>query len=582
MGSLRYLNKYFVKYKYKLILGVLFVILSNIFSLFPAKYIGDAFRIIEEMVDYSKTNEIASSFNSDLLKIVIFIFFAVCIKGIFMFLMRQTIIVVSRNIEYDLKNEIFNQYQSLSISFFKNNRTGDILNRISEDVSKVRMYLGPAILYSLNLICLLTFVIFRMFFISPELTFWVLIPLPILSFLIYKISSAINLNSELVQIKLAELTNLTQQFLRSIKIIKSSNSERQSLNQFDSSSKDYMRSQLALVKINSLFFPLMILLVGMSTLLTIWAGEKLVRFGEIDIGVIAEFIIYVNMLTWPVTSIGWVTSIVQTAAASQKRINEFLLKKNNILSKKSIRRKIVGDISFQNVSFKYKKQKALDNINFDIKNGDFLGVIGAVGSGKTTILQLICRFLNVENGKIFIDNEAIENYDVHYLRNFVSYVPQESFLFSDTIRNNLLFGKPSASDLELLDIIESVCMTHDISKFEHGLETYIGERGVTLSGGQKQRLNIARALLKRSSILLIDDSLSNIDVDNEEKILSNIYSLKGKKTTIIVSNRISAISKCDQILVLENGSIIEKGNHDDLLKLNGYYKKVYDLQKINF
>tara|TARA_B100000579_G_scaffold411345_1_gene402096 strand:+ start:1016 stop:2764 length:1749 start_codon:yes stop_codon:yes gene_type:complete len=582
MGSLRYLNKYFVKYKHKLILGVLFVVLSNIFSLFPAKYIGDAFRIIEEMVGSSNTNEITRNFNNDLLKIVLLIFFAVCIKGIFMFLMRQTVIVVSRNIEYDLKNEIYNHYQSLPISFFKNNRTGDVLNRISEDVSKVRMYLGPAILYSLNLIFLLTFVIFRMLFISPELTFWVLIPLPILSFLIYKISAAINLNSELVQIKLAALTNLTQQFLRSIKIIKSSNSERQSLNQFDSSSRDYMKSQLSLVKINSLFFPLMILLVGMSTLLTIWAGEKLVRFGEIDIGVIAEFIIYVNMLTWPVTSIGWVTSIVQTAAASQKRINEFLSEKNNILSKKSIRRKIVGDISFQNVSFKYKKQLALDNINFNIKNGDFLGVIGAVGSGKTTILQLICRFLNVENGKIFIDNEPIENYDVHYLRNFISYIPQESFLFSDTIRNNLLFGKTSASDLELLDVIEAVCMNHDISKFEHGLETYIGERGVTLSGGQKQRLNIARALLKKSSILLIDDSLSNIDVDNEKKILSNIYSLKGKKTTIIISNRVSAISKCDQIIVLEKGSIIEKGSHNDLLKLNGYYKKVYDLQKISF
>jgi len=421
-----------------------------------------------------------------------------------------------------------------------------------------------------------------MVFISPELTFWVLIPLPILSFLIYKISSSINLNSELVQIKLAELTNLTQQFLRSIKIIKSSNSEHQSLNQFNSFSKDYMKSQLGLVKINALFFPLMILLVGMSTLLTIWAGEKLVRFGEIDIGIIAEFIIYVNMLTWPVTSIGWVTSIVQTAAASQKRINEFLSQKNNIFSKKSITRIILGDISFQNVSFKYKKQKILDNINFDIKQGSFLGIIGSVGSGKSTVLQLICRFLNVANGKILIDKEPIENYDVHHLRNFVSYVPQESFLFSDTIRNNLLFGNTNATDLELLDIIDSVCMTHDISKFELGLETYIGERGVTLSGGQKQRLNIARALLKKSSILLIDDSLSNIDVDNEEKILSNIYSLKGKKTTIIVSNRVSSISKCDHIIVLGNGSIIEKGNHNDLLKSNSYYKKIYDLQKISF
>ncbi len=580
MGSLRYLNKYLFKYRYKLLLGVLFVVVSNVFSLLPAKFIGDAFRTIELFIQQSSNNQELSGSDHDLLKIVLFIFLAVCVKGFFMFLMRQTIIVVSRCIEYDLKNEIYDHYQSLSISFFRNNRTGDILNRISEDVNKVRMYLGPAILYSLNLIFLLTFVIFRMIYISPELTFWVLIPLPLLSFLIYKISSAINLNSELVQIKLADLTNLTQQFISSIKIIKSSNSEKKSLNEFNSFSNSYMNSQLDLIKINSLFFPLMIFLVGMSTLLTIWAGEKLVRFGEIDIGVIAEFIIYVNMLTWPVTSIGWVTSIVQTASASQKRINEFISEKNNIKSKKSIKKNIIGDISFQNVSFEYKNQKVLDNINFDIKKGDFLGIIGNVGSGKSTLLQLICRFLDIKSGQLQIDEESIENFDIHCLRNHISYVPQESFLFSDTIRNNLLFGKKESSDLEISEILDLVCMNHDISKFKHGLETYIGERGVTLSGGQKQRLNLARALLKPSSILLIDDSLSNIDVENEKKILSNIYSLKGKKTTFIVSNRISSISNCSHIIVLNNGRIIERGNHNDLLKLNGYYKKIYDIQSI--
>ena len=404
----------------------------------------------------------------------------------------------------------------------------------------------------------------------------------VISFLIYKISSAINLNSELVQVRLAELTNLTQQFIRSIKIIKSSNSEKNSLYEFNSSSNSYMKSQLGLIKINSLFFPFMIFLVGMSTLLTIWVGEKLVRVGNIDIGVIAEFIIYVNMLTWPVTSIGWVTSIVQTAAASQKRINEFLSKKNNITSKKSSKKSIIGDISFQNVSFAYKNLKILDNVNFEIKQGDFLGIMGNVGSGKSTFLQLICRFLELKKGKIEIDGESIENFDISHLRSHISYVPQESFLFSDTIRNNLLFGKNDASDLELSEILDTVCMNHDVSKFKLGLETYIGERGVTLSGGQKQRLNIARALLKPSSILLVDDSLSNIDVENEKKILSNIYSLKGKKTTLIVSNRLSAISKCNQIIVLNNGKIIERGNHRELLKLNGYYKKIYDIQTITF
>ena len=577
MRSLFYLNKYLIKYKSKLLLGFVFVILSNIFSLFPAKFIGDSFRIIEGFISNPELI-IDNSGKQELFYIVLFIFLSVTLKGFFMFLMRQTIIVVSRKIEYDLKNEIYNHYQSLSMDFFKKNKTGDILNRISEDVTKVRMYLGPAILYSLNLVCLLLFVIFRMFYISPELTFWVLLPLPILSFLIYKISSAINKNSELVQMKLADLTNLTQQLISSIKIIKSFNSQNKSLNQFNYKSNIYVKNQIELIKVNSLFFPLMILLVGASTLLTIFFGKKLVSIGLIDLGTIAEFIIYVNMLTWPVTSIGWVTSIVQTAAASQKRINEFMSIKSNMKQEGVFKKLILGNIMFSDVSFKYEKNDALNKINFSINKGEFLGIIGGVGSGKSTILQLICRFLDTQSGSIIIDNEPIENYNINNLRKNISYVPQESFLFSDSIRNNLLFGNSKASEKDLNKVLDLVCISKEVSKFKSGIDTFIGERGVTLSGGQKQRLNIARALLKDSNIILIDDALSNIDVENEKKILSNIYSYKKLKTVIIVSNRISTISSCDQIIVLDKGNLVQKGTHNELLNVNGYYKRIYDIQ----
>jgi len=577
MRSLFFLNKYLIKYKSKLLLGFVFVILSNILSLFPAKFIGDSFRIIEGFISNPELI-IDNSGKQELFYIVLLIFLSVTVKGFFMFLMRQTIIVVSRKIEYDLKNEIYNHYQSLSMVFFKKNKTGDILNRISEDVTKVRMYLGPAILYSLNLICLLLFVIFRMFYISPELTFWVLLPLPILSFLIYKISSAINKNSELVQMKLADLTNLTQQLISSIKIIKSFNSQKKSLNQFNFKSNIYVKNQIELIKVNSLFFPLMILLVGASTLLTIFFGKKLVSHGLIDIGTIAEFIIYVNMLTWPVTSIGWVTSIVQTAAASQKRINEFMSIQPNIKQGDVCKKLILGNIIFSEVFFKYEKNNALNKINFSIKKGEFLGIIGGVGSGKSTVLQLICRFLDSQSGSIIIDNEPIENYNINNLRKNISYVPQESFLFSDSIRNNLLFGNSKASERDLNKVLDLVCISKEVSKFKSGIDTFIGERGVTLSGGQKQRLNIARALLKDSNIILIDDALSNIDVENEKKILSNIYSYKKIKTVIIVSNRISTISSCDQIIVLDNGNLVQKGTHNELLNVNGYYKRIHDIQ----
>ena len=577
MRSLFYLNKYLIKYKSKLLLGFVFVILSNIFSLFPAKFIGDSFRIIEGFISNPELI-IDNSGKKELFHIVLFIFLSVTLKGFFMFLMRQTIIVVSRKIEYDLKNEIYNHYQSLSMTFFKKNKTGDILNRISEDVNKVRMYLGPAILYSLNLICLLLFVIFRMFYISPELTFWVFLPLPILSFLIYKISSAINKNSELVQMKLADLTNLTQQLISSIKIIKSFNSQNKSLNQFNYKSNIYVQNQIKLIKVNSLFFPLMILLVGASTLLTIFFGKKLVSIGLIDLGTIAEFIIYVNMLTWPVTSIGWVTSIVQTAAASQKRINEFMSIQTNMKSGGVFKKQILGNILFSEVSFKYEKYKALNKINFSIKKGEFLGIIGGIGSGKSTILQLICRFLDYKSGSIIIDNESIENYNINNLRKNVSYVPQESFLFRGSIKNNLIYSNPEGIDLEK-ELLE-IGVLDWFERYENGLDQEVGERGANISAGERQFIALLRAVLAKREIIVFDEATANLDIESENSILDATDTLLAYQTSIIIAHRLETIINAEKIMVMHNGKLVGFDNHKNLLRNNEIYQDLFSAWKL--
>ena len=589
MKNLNYLNKYFFKYKIQFSLGFLCVLASNFFGLFPAIYIGKGFDFIEKSLeganDSLSPKIIENIVGQNLLLGLFFsIIFFVLMKGVFMFLMRQTVIVVSRKIEYDLKNEIYQKYQSLPMSFFQKNNVGDIISRVSEDVSKVRMYLGPAILYSMNLIILLILILSRMFIVSPKLTFWALLPLPILSVSIYYISKHINIKSEYAQIKLAQLTNVSQQIISGVRTVKSSVNEISTLKYFNSFSEKYMKSQLDLVRVNALFFPFMLFIVGSSILLTILAGN----YYNVNIGIIAEFIIYVNMLTWPVTSIGWVTSIIQTASASQKRINEFLYEKSEIdsSSNKKVKESIrYGKIKFKNVFCTYSNRDliALKNINFNIKGGGTLGIIGSIGSGKSTIIKLICHFLSTSKGCIYIDDIPINDLKISSIRSSISYVPQDDFLFSDTIKNNLLFGNIDATNDDIKNALTDVFMYNEVLKFKEGLNTYIGERGVTLSGGQKQRLSIARAILKKSKILLLDDCFSSVDVDTEKNILATIFrKYKKDLTVIIVSNRIHSIMHCDNIIVLEKGSIIEEGGHTHLLSLKGFYHKLNSIQMENF
>ena len=582
MKALGHLNKYLFKYKVSLLLGFVSILFSNFFGLFPAIFIGKSFDFIETRFTndkFSFENNWLLFFENILFSFFFLIILFVLLKGVFMFFTRQTVIVVSRKIEYDLKNEIYSKYQELNMSFFNKHNLGDIISRISEDVSKVRMYLGPAILYSMNLVILLVFILTRMIIVSPSLTFWALLPLPILSISIYYISKSINKKSEYTQVQLANLTNASQQIISGIKTIKSSVRELYALKYFNDASKKYMKSQLDLVNINALFFPFMLLIVGSSILLTIWAGS----YYNVKIGTIAEFIIYVNMLTWPVTSIGWVTSIIQTAAASQKRINNFLLQKSE--PKGIINENLINaNIKFENVFYNYLEtdKTVLKNINIVIQNGKSLGIVGSVGSGKSTMIKLICNFYFPTKGNIYIDDKPIKNLDIKFLRKSISYVPQDDFLFSDTIRNNILFGNFNATQDDIITVLKDVFMYDEVCSFKNGLDTYIGERGVTLSGGQKQRLSIARAILKKSKILLLDDCLSSVDINTEREILYNIYT-KYKKdiTTIIVSNRIHSIMHCDNIIVLEKGEIIESGNHTDLIKLNGFYHKLNSIQAQN-
>ena len=582
MKALGHLNKYLFKYKVSLLLGFVSILFSNFFGLFPAIFIGKSFDFIETRFTNDKflfENNWLLFFENILFSFFFLIILFVLLKGIFMFFTRQTVIVVSRKIEYDLKNEIYSKYQELNMSFFNKHNLGDIISRISEDVSKVRMYLGPAILYSMNLVILLVFILTRMIIVSPSLTFWALLPLPILSISIYYISKSINKKSEYTQVQLSNLTNASQQIISGIKTIKSSVREVYALKYFNDASKKYMKSQLDLVNINALFFPFMLLIVGSSILLTIWAGS----YYNVKIGTIAEFIIYVNMLTWPVTSIGWVTSIIQTAAASQKRINNFLFQKSE--PKGIINENLINaNIKFENVFYNYLEtdKTVLKNINIVIQNGKSLGIVGSVGSGKSTIIKLICNFYFPSKGNIYIDDKPIKNLDIKFLRKSISYVPQDDFLFSDTIRNNILFGNSNATQDDIITVLKDVFIYDEVCSFKNGLDTYIGERGVTLSGGQKQRLSIARAILKKSKILLLDDCLSSVDINTEREILYNIYT-KYKKdiTTIIVSNRIHSIMHCDNIIVLEKGEIIESGNHTDLIKLNGFYHKLNSIQAQN-
>ena len=573
MIELKHLNKYLLKYKFKIIIGIFITIIARIFALVAPNLIGDSITLIENYL-FSSDIELVIV-KKKLLSNILMIVVSAIIAGIFTFIMRQMLINVSRYIEFDLKNEIYKKYQTLSFDFYKNNRTGDLMNRISEDVSKVRMYIGPAIMYTINTFALFTIVISYMISVAPKLTMYTLIPLPILSFIIYKISIIINLKSKTVQEYLSKLTTYTQESFSGVKIIKTytvENNINKELNKLANTSRE---KNMSLVKIQAWFFPLMILLIGISNILVVFIGGRQYMNNEIELGVLAEFIIYVNMLTWPVATVGWVTSIIQQAEASQKRINEFLKTKSSIVDCSKNNIKIEGKIEFKNIEFTYPETQinACKNISFSVKKGNSLAIMGDIGSGKTTLLELLCRIYDPINGEILIDNTNIKNINIKELKNSIGYVPQSTFLFSESIEKNIKFGKNNASLNEVEIAVKNACLSSDIDMFKDGFKTLLGERGVNLSGGQKQRLAIARAIIKRPKILILDDSLSAVDTETEEKILSNINNISKNITLIIATHRISSAKNCDKILIINNGKVLEYGSHHELIKKNGYYSK---------
>ena len=575
MKELRHLNKYFLKYKYRILAGIIITIIARIFLLFTPRLVSKIFAAIEKGLDGTLTKE---AFKSELTMSIIYIIGAAIIAGMFTFLMRQTIINVSRYIEFDLKNEIYQQYQNLSLNFYKKNRTGDLMNRISEDVGRVRMYAGPAIMYSINTVTLFIIALIYMYNASPTLTLYTIIPLPILSVAIYKLSREIHKRSTIVQEYLSKLSSSTQETFSGVAIIKSYGIENQTNAAFVELSEGSRDKQISLVKVSALFFPMMILLIGLSNLIVIYVGGLQYINGEIEsIGTIAEFVIYVNMLTWPVATVGWVTSIVQQAEASQKRINEFLKLESEIQNKTNKKTEITGDIVFKNVSFTYDDTNitALKDVSFTVNHGETLAIIGKTGSGKSTILELIGRLYDISSGSLTIDGNSIDQLNLYNLREHIGYVPQDAFLFSDTIKNNIKFGKESATEEDVIQAAKYAQVHQNIIGFTKGYETVLGERGITLSGGQKQRVSIARAIIKDPNILLFDDCLSAVDTETEEQILNNLKQLTAGKTTIIVSHRISAAKNADKIIILDDGKIVQSGDHNSLIEVDGYYKNLY-------
>ncbi|WP_271770142.1 ABC transporter ATP-binding protein [Aquimarina algiphila] len=576
MRALRHLNKYFLKYKYRLIIGLVITIIARIFATMVPTLVGDSVDVVEQYINNDITD--IAEVKSGLILNILLIIGAVLISAFFTFLMRQTFIVVSRFIEFDLKNEVFQHYEKLSLNFYKKNRTGDLMNRISEDVSKVRMYVGPAIMYSVNTITLFVVVIGYMISIAPELTLYTVAPLPILSISIYKLSVAIHKRSTIVQEFLSKLTTFTQESFSGITVIKAYGIEPQTQENFTKLSNTSKDKNLDLAKVQALFFPLMVLLIGFSNILVIYIGGKQFIDGTIqDLGVIVEFIIFVNMLTWPVATVGWVSSIVQQAEASQVRINEFLSQEPEITNTVSQNTPIIGDVSFDNVSFTYDDTNitALQNLTFEIKNGETIGIIGKTGSGKSTILDLIGRLYDVSSGEIRIDGTPIKNLNLTDVRKHIGYVPQDAFLFSDTIQNNIKFGNENATDDEVHEAAKNAVVHKNIIDFSKGYQTVLGERGITLSGGQKQRVSIARAIIKNPSILLFDDCLSAVDTETEEQILNNLNKISKDKTTFIVSHRVSTAKNANKIIVLEDGKITQQGTHNQLISTEGYYKELY-------
>lgn len=589
MKSLNSINKYFIKYKYHFVSGLFFVIISNLFAIIPAQlvrhsinYVTEAFPLFSTF-EGAKSQEIFYSYAAQIaLLFGLFMVVMALLRGFFLFLMRQTIIVMSRHIEYDQKNEIYQHYQSLPLSFYRRNNTGDLMARISEDVSRVRMYTGPAIMYGINLVILSVLVIGYMISVNPKLTLLSLLPLPILSVSIYYVNNIINKRSEEIQRSLSRLSTFTQEAFSGIRVIKAFAREAESTAHFTTESNEYRDKSLKLSFVNALFFPLMTGLIGISTILTIYFGGLEVGAGTVTTGNIAEFVIYINMLTWPVTSLGWVTSITQRSAASQQRINEFLDQKTDIISSENRVTPVVGHIQFKHVNFTYSDGTlpALQDISFEVNPGESLAIMGSTGCGKTTIANLIARMYDAQSGEILIDGSDIKSYEIAYYRKQMATVPQDVFLFSDTIRNNIAFGFHSGATDEqaILQAVEDAGLAENLSYFPEGLDTKIGERGITLSGGQKQRVSIARALVLNPKILLLDDSLSAVDTKTENSILQSLKRVMANKTTIIISHRVSSAKLADKIIVLDEGRIIETGTHESLLAANGAYKELYEKQ----
>ena len=574
MKSLRYLNKFFYKYRFRILIGILITIIARIFALVAPNLIGDSITIIE---NYLSNGNDPTIVKKSLIKNIVLIIGASISAGLLTFVMRQTLINVSRFIEFDLKNEIFQKYQDLDISFYKNNRVGDLMNRISEDVSRVRMYVGPALMYSINTITLFIIIISYMLSIDIKLTLYTIAPLPLLSLIIYKLSKKINIKSLKVQESLSRLTTLVQESFSGISIIKSYTIESELNKHIENISYDTQLKHIDLAKFQSWFLPMMVLLIGLSNILVIFIGGNQFISGKIELGILAEFIIYVNMLTWPVATVGWVTSIVQQADASQGRINQFLNEKIRIISRNSKKTNIEGILEFKDLNFYYEETKlnALKNVSFKINKGESLGVIGPVGSGKSTLLELIVRNYDPQSGKILIDNIDLRDHNRENIRDYISYVPQTTLLFSDTIENNIRFGKNDADIKEIKKYAKISCIDHEIERFSLKYESVLGERGINLSGGQKQRISLARALIKKPKILLLDDCLSAVDVSTEKEITKNLQMETGNITKIIVSQRISTIKKCNKIMVLFNGEILQIGTHDQLINdTKGYYHQI--------
>ena len=590
MKELSYLNKYFIKYKAYLLFGLLFVILSTIFQILPAQLVRYALDLVADNLSIYKSFqglELQEIFRATINKSIVFygvlILIIALLRGLFLFLVRQTIIIMSRHIEYDLKNEVFNHYQSLPLSFYRKNNTGDLIARISEDVSKVRMYIGPAIMYGLNMVILALILLPVMFSISVKLTLYALIPLPILSLSIYFVNNIINKRSEEIQESLSDLSTFVQEAFSGIRVLKSFAREADSLDKFAIESDHYKNKSLQLTQVNAMFFPLIMSLIALSTVLTIFVGGAEVIKGTLTIGNIAEFILYVNLLTWPVTALGWITSIIQRAAASQKRINEFLKTKNDIISEQNIEKKIIGQVEFKKVSFTYQDTgiKALRNVTFNVNPGESIAIIGTTGSGKSTIANLIGRMFDPTSGSILVDGINLKHFNPTRFRDQIGCVPQDVFLFSDTISNNVAFGLDSLDEHKTIEALKQADLYENVMEFPKQLNTILGERGITLSGGQKQRLSIARALAKKPQLLILDDCLSAVDTKTENNILNSLKQIMQDKTSIVISHRVSSAKLADKIIVLDDGQIIENGTYDQLMAFNGTFKQLYEKQLVN-